>query len=85
MSAKRHRLLTQLALLALTASTLCLPACYERIVSANGIGSNYADVKRGYRSDTAADRAVDNLFNSPKPSSRAQRWADPDSNDRGTR
>jgi hypothetical protein len=62
-----------------------LGGCYERVVSSNGIGSNAADVQGGYRSNTAADRAFDSLSQTPKPSSRSQRWVDPGSREPGSK
>lgn len=59
--------------------------CYERVVRANGIGSTNTAVQDGYRSNTAADRAVDRIIATPQTTPRAQRWVDPESNARGDR
>ena len=40
--------------------------CYERTVSAKGLGAKNTTVQEGYRSNTALDRAWDSLFNDPK-------------------
>lgn len=40
--------------------------CYERTVSAKGLGAKGTTVQEGYRSDTALDRAWDSLFANPK-------------------
>ncbi|MCX5690579.1 MAG: hypothetical protein NTV94_12495 [Planctomycetota bacterium] len=65
------------------AGAACLGGCYERVVSANGIGASTASVQDSYRSNTAADRAIDSVVSKPKPSSRAQRWVDPGSRNPG--
>jgi hypothetical protein len=40
--------------------------CYERTVSAKGIGAMGTNVQDGYRSDTAMDRAWDSMFADPR-------------------
>ena len=48
------------------ATALALPllaGCYQRVVSSRGLGGG--TVQESYRSDTAADRAVDSLFGPP--------------------
>src|SRR5437868_9178670 len=35
--------------------------CYHRVVASKGLGGRGGSVQEPYRSDTAADRAVDNL------------------------
>lgn len=55
------------------AGGLCLVAlvaggCYERTVSARGIGAMGTRVQEGYRSDTAMDRAWDSMFADPRES-----------------
>lgn len=52
-----------------------LGGCYERVVSTNSIGGG-ADVKDGYRSNTAADRAFDKVFGPPKSKTSRDRWSD---------
>lgn len=42
--------------------------CYERTVSAKGLGAKGTTVQEGYRSNTALDRAWDSLFSDPKES-----------------
>ncbi len=48
------------------ACVMGLCGCYERTVSAKGLGAKGTTVQEGYRSDTALDRAWDSLFSSPK-------------------
>src|SRR4051812_5559530 len=36
--------------------------CYHRVVSSRGLGGMGSHVQESYRSDTAADRAVDGMF-----------------------
>jgi hypothetical protein len=62
---------------------LATGGCYERVVSSNGIGATAADVKKSYRSETAADRAFDRMVRPEKPVSRSQRWVDPGSRNPG--
>ena len=71
--------------LCLVAVVGCVGGCYERVVSANGIGASSADVQDGYRSNTAADRAFDSVVSKPKPAARAQRWVDPGSREPGSK
>lgn len=59
-------------------AVLCgMTGCYERVVGAKGLGASYSTIQPEYRSDTAADRAWDTMFNPAKPTSRSQRWVDP--------
>ncbi|GEM_PF-1390995 len=51
--------------LGLTA-VLVLTGCYERTVSAKGLGANSTTVQEGYRSDTSLDRAWDSMFSNPR-------------------
>lgn len=71
--------------LCLVVAAVSLGGCYERVVSANGIGASSADVQGGYRSNTAADRALDSVISKPKPASRSQRWVDPGSREPGSK
>jgi hypothetical protein len=48
----------------------CSAGCYERVVSAKGLGASRFNVQESGRSNTAADRAFDSLFQSEsKPDS----------------
>jgi hypothetical protein len=56
---------------------LCLAAggCYQRVVHSRGLGSPRA--QQGYRSDTAADRWLDEAL-TPEPTTRTRsRWVEP--------
>ena|SRR5215831_3143585 len=49
--------------------TLVLPllgGCYQRVVSSKGLGGMGTTVEEPYRSNTAADRAVDSMFGQPE-------------------
>jgi hypothetical protein len=48
-----------------------LSGCYERVVSARGIGSEKYTVRNSYRSDTALDRAWDSMTGESKPEKRS--------------
>lgn len=50
------------------ASIAMLGGCYERTVSAKGLGARNTVVQEGYRSNTALDRAWDSLFADPAES-----------------
>lgn len=41
---------------------LVQPACYRRVVATKGLGGTGQRVDPSYRSDTAADRAVDGMM-----------------------
>lgn len=60
--------------------------CYERVVSAHGIGSSDAQVQPSYRSNTAADRVFDRVVSEERTTSaRSQRFVDPGSRAPGDR
>ena len=53
-----------------------LAGCYERVVSARGIGSDRYSVQPSQRSNTAADRALDGLWqSSPQTISTKSKWS----------
>ena len=54
--------------LLLAVLVLPLPACYQRTVGTKGMGGVGTRTQREYRSNTAADRAVDSVLGR-KPSS----------------
>jgi hypothetical protein len=56
----------RLITLGLTLCTLCCTGCYERVVASKGLGGS--TVQDSYRSNTAADRAVDGMFGPPPKS-----------------
>jgi predicted small secreted protein len=45
-----------------------LAGCYERTTKARGVGAMGRSAQSGYRSDTAADRAVDSIFSDSRDS-----------------
>jgi hypothetical protein len=49
-------------LLILLALLVLLPACYERTVATKGLGGSGVRTQQPYRSETAADRAVDSMI-----------------------
>jgi hypothetical protein len=49
-------------LFTLLAMTLLLPACYERTIATKGLGGTGMRTQQPYRSETAADRAVDSMM-----------------------
>lgn len=59
-----------LSLLLLTALTLAPGGCYKRVVATRGIGSMGTGVQEEYRSNTAADRWIDDTFSKPAPKMR---------------
>jgi hypothetical protein len=50
---------------------LALAGCYERTVKARGVGAMGKSLEPSYRSNTAADRAIDSLFSDPRDAKRA--------------
>lgn len=52
------------------AMVLAQAGCYRRVVGARGVGALSQPVQSGYRSDTAADRALDRSFGPPAPTTR---------------
>lgn len=58
----RRALLLSASLLAIAA----LGGCYERTVKARGVGAMGKSLEPSYRSNTAADRAIDSLFADPR-------------------
>ncbi len=59
------RSVSTLAALACVASLFMLQGCYTRTVKSKGLGAG--SVESEYRSNTAADRAVDWLRGEPEP------------------
>jgi hypothetical protein len=49
-------------ILMLLAAVLALGGCYQRVVGTRGLGAAGTRVHPEYRSDTAADRAVDGML-----------------------
>jgi len=77
---KRRGVILVLAVVALSGA-----GCYKRVVSSKGFGGMGTTIQDPYRSDTAADRAVDSLSgNQPKtvrgadtmPVTRRTYWTD---------
>jgi hypothetical protein len=52
----------RLSILAIVLVLPLLGGCYQRVVSSRGLGG--AEVQESYRSNTAADRAIDGMFGS---------------------
>jgi hypothetical protein len=61
------RMARRVVILCLALLVLCGGGCYKRVVSSKGFGGMGTTIQDSYRSDTAADRAVDNATgNGPK-------------------
>jgi hypothetical protein len=57
----------RVAYLALLLAALCSAGCYHRVVASKGMGGMGTTVQEPYRSNTAADRAIDNISGSSSP------------------
>ncbi|HLP83675.1 MAG TPA: hypothetical protein VK157_04945 [Phycisphaerales bacterium] len=55
-----------LSILLAVSIVACISGCYERTIKSRGIGGMGKSTQSGYRSDTAADRAVDSIFSDPR-------------------
>ncbi len=65
----------RVGILVAAGSVVLLTGCYKRTISTSGVGSYGANVQESNRSNTAADRWVDNLFAEPK-TTRKTRWVE---------
>jgi hypothetical protein len=59
-------MIRRLAILAVCLALPLLGGCYQRVVSSKGFGGMGTTVEEPYRSNTAADRAVDSMFGPPE-------------------
>jgi len=55
---------------------MCAGGCYHRVVSSKGVGGRTAAVEEPYRSNTAADRWIDETFGDPPPKKKSVKWVE---------
>lgn len=58
------------------ALVMCAGGCYHRVVSSKGVGGRTAAVEEPYRSNTAADRWIDETFGDPPPKKKSVKWVE---------